>query len=530
MHDTFNPFRERVRRIGSFPAERALINEKRESFGHKFDAFRALAGGSPLRPWDDAFQKFKRSGAGRSRKSAEDKAADAAVEDRLLDVSPEAAPPADAAKKPIVRLFNPLWGGEHGVFNQKMGFSVEGELPPESSHLTRVAFTVHAVLPTGELERIASLDGHLIGGKAKADTTLWAPNYRDAQGKVPETCNYVFRAKHRDGAELQSNPLQVGGPKDIAHRVRMMGMIFDANKSFLLPQALPGIRKIIAKHQAFPQAQVLLVGHAGGDEDLAGSDIAFERAQLLAAYLKSRPNLWLNQFGPGKSPRSRWGTREIQLMLSALPAGGNPYYAGTAAGISDAETATAIKAFQAEHGLPADGKGGFPTREALVKAYMDLRGTTLGESVMPIAHGVEGHCEDAPGESGVEADERRLEAFFFEKEIGPRPAATTSSASGSAYPHWLEKLEDTDDFESHGIHVQIIDAKKQPVPFAAVILKGPVSADSKSDAHGFVSFTGLKPGEYTLASELNGYKIGVSKLRYPTAKTVPGHVKATGGK
>jgi hypothetical protein len=128
----------------------------------------------------------------------------------------------------------------------------------------------------------------------------------------------------------------------------------------------------------------------------------------------------------------------------------------------------------------------------------------------------------------VEADERRLEAFFFEKEIAPRPSATTSS-SGSAYPQWLEKLEDTDDFENHGIHVQIIDAKKQPVPFATVHLKGPVSADSKSDAHGFVSFAGLKPGEYTLGSELNGYKIGISKLKYPTAKTVPGHVKSAGG-
>ncbi|MBW8887404.1 MAG: carboxypeptidase regulatory-like domain-containing protein [Fibrobacteres bacterium] len=159
---------------------------------------------------------------------------------------------------------------------------------------------------------------------------------------------------------------------------------------------------------------------------------------------------------------------------------------------------------------------------------MDLRGTTLADSVTPIAHGVDGHCKDIAGASGVEADERRLEAFFFEKEIDPRPAATTSSSSG-AYPHWLEKVEDTDDFENHGIHVQIIDAKKQPVPFAEVELKGPTGGSSTCDAHGFVSFTGLVKGEYTLASSKNGYKIGISKLKYPTAKTVPGHVKSSNG-
>lgn len=502
-----------------------MIDKDRETFRSKFDSLRTWSGGTQLRSLDEALKKFKHAGAGRSYKPLEDSAS---VEDRLLDPAPVAAPPEEPAKKPAVRLFNPLWGGARGVFNQKMDFSVEGELPPESSHLTRVSFTVHAVLPNGELERIAAMDGHLEGGKAKADTTLWTPNYRDAKGKSLENCNYVFRAKHRDSSELQSGPLPVGGPKDVAHRTRLMGMIFDANKSFLLPQALPGVKKIIAKHQAYPQAQVLLVGHSGGDEAMAGSEIAFERAQMLAAYLKSMPSLWLNQFGPDKNPRSRWGTREMQLMLSVLPAGGKPYYAGTAAGITDEETTAALKVFQADHGLAPEGKGDFATRKALVEAYMDLRGTTLAESVTPIAHGVEGHCKDAVGASGVEADERRLDAFFFEKEIAPRPSATTSS-SGSAYPQWLEKLEDTDDFENHGIHVQIIDAKKQPVPFATVYLKGPFSADSKSDAHGFVSFTGLTPGEYTLASELDGYKIGISKLKYPTAKTVPGHIKTANG-
>ncbi len=54
---------------------------------------------------------------------------------------------------------------------------------------------------------------------------------------------------------------------------------------------------------------------------------------------------------------------------------------------------------------------------------------------------------------------------------------------------------------------------------------GPTSAEAIADEHGFVSFFGLKTGEYTINSEKNGYKIGVSKLMYPTAKTVNGYAE-----
>jgi hypothetical protein len=313
-------------------------------------------------------------------------------------------------------------------------------------------------------------------------------------------------------------------------RVRLIGMLFDANKSFLLPQALGGIKAIIEVHQKYPKAQVLIVGHAGSDEDLAGSDIAFERAQMLGAYLKSKPSLWLNQFGPDKKPRSRWGLREMQLMLSVLPAGGTPFYTGNASGITDQQTTGAIQAFQRHTNaqgasLPTDGKGDFETRKALVEAYMALENTTLGEDVTPIAHGVEGHFEDTPTASGFVVDERRIEVFFFDKEIAPQPKATTSEQGSSSYPEWLEAVGRTRDFEHHGIHVQIVDAEKQPAPFAKVRIAGPTQAETTSDEHGFVTFHGLKAGEYTVRSEKNGYKIGTSKLIYPTAKTVPGNVK-----
>ncbi len=317
----------------------------------------------------------------------------------------------------------------------------------------------------------------------------------------------------------------------IVDRVRLNGMIFDANKCFLLPQALAGIKAIIGMHTKYPKAQVLIVGHAGSDEDLAGSDIAFDRAQMLGAFLKGKPNPWLNQFGPEKKSQSRWGTRELQLILSVLPEGDNPFYNGYASGITDEKTNTAVKAFQEYANknkgasLPVDGKSEFETRQAIVEAYMGLEKTTLGEDVTPIAHGVEGHFEDIKTSSGLVADDRKLEVFFFQQAILPQPTATTSEGESSPYPKWLENVKHTVDFECQGIHVQIVDAKKQPAPFASVVLTGPTTAKTTSDEHGFVSFFGLKAGEYTISSEKNGYKIGTSKLIYPTAKTVPGNVK-----
>jgi outer membrane protein OmpA-like peptidoglycan-associated protein len=142
-------------------------------------------------------------------------------------------------------------------------------------------------------------------------------------------------------------------------RVRMVGMIFDGDKCFLLPQALDGIKSVIAMHQAHPAARVLIVGHEGGDEVEGSVDLALGRAKILADYLTSKPDDWMTWFGSDKTDRARWGVREVQLMLSALPGpGGKPFYDGSSPGVMDDRTVAALKAFQTANGLTADGKLG----------------------------------------------------------------------------------------------------------------------------------------------------------------------------
>ena len=306
-------------------------------------------------------------------------------------------------------------------------------------------------------------------------------------------------------------------------RVRMVGLLFDANKCFLLPQALPGIVTAVGLHQERPTAKVLIVGHAGGDEDLAGADIAVDRADIVAAYLTNKPDQWLAWFKPDKPARSRWGTREVQLMLSALPAG---YYDGQASGVTDKKTRAAIKAFQKSKGLKADGNAGGATLKAIVAAYLSLEDTSLSQDITPVTHGCEGHFDDDLTEAGVQPDDRRLELFFFDWEIKPAPPGKISQAGSAQYPAWRAALVETRDFEHHGIHVQIIDTQKRPVPLAQVHLEGPIASDSVTDSHGFVSFYGLKSGEYTLSAQKGGLTVGTYKISYPTAKTVAGYAKA----
>ena len=62
---------------------------------------------------------------------------------------------------------------------------------------------------------------------------------------------------------------------------------------------------------------------------------------------------------------ARWGTREDQLMLSALPHGESPYYDGGIDGVAGPITRAAFKELQKKNGLPQTGKAERATRRAL---------------------------------------------------------------------------------------------------------------------------------------------------------------------
>lgn len=140
---------------------------------------------------------------------AEDAAAkEAEAESEVYFQSQDKVKDPEEEPKPVVKLSNPKWSADKGNFDGKMSASVEGELPPESAHLTRVDFVLFAVNPGGGKERIGAKDGHLKEGKAEAEFTLYRPQFRES-GNLPARSTYIFSAKHRDSQEVQSPGLEV---------------------------------------------------------------------------------------------------------------------------------------------------------------------------------------------------------------------------------------------------------------------------------------------------------------------------------
>jgi hypothetical protein len=158
-----------------------------------------------------------------------------------------------------------------------------------------------------------------------------------------------------------------------------------------------------------------------------------------------------------------------------------------------------------------------------VKQYMSIEDTSLAAGVSPVAHGCTGHEDDTMTQDGLQPDDRRLEVLFFDTDIKPPPSGDTSDGSSPEYPAWRARLVQTVDFENHGIHVQLVDTQKRPVPLATVHLDGPAPQDTVADEHGFVTFWGLLPGDYTVTgTSRTGIAIPPTKITYPTAKTIEG--------
>lgn len=133
----------------------------------------------------------------------------AAKEEPDEDLEPESEPVEEEAPVAEVRLSNPRWDAEEGVFNSTRKSLVDVALPAGSEHLTRVNFILWALVPDGEPERIDAKEGTIKDGVAEVEFTLWYPQARDEEGNLLATCPYVFAAKHRDSKEEKGPELEV---------------------------------------------------------------------------------------------------------------------------------------------------------------------------------------------------------------------------------------------------------------------------------------------------------------------------------
>ena len=148
---------------------------------------------------------------------------------------------------------------------------------------------------------------------------------------------------------------------------RMDDARFAFNSSFIMPTAQKELALLRQVVEANPGSPLSIFGHADptGD-DAYNKRLSGRRARAVFGALTRDTGIWESLF---KDPGSEegWGTEAIQVMLDAL--GVSP---GAIDGKEGPKTTAAVKQFQQDNGLGADGKAGPDTRAKLFEKYMDF--------------------------------------------------------------------------------------------------------------------------------------------------------------
>lgn len=256
-------------------------------------------------------------------------------------------------------------------------------------------------------------------------------------------------------------------------RVRMVGILFETDKTFILPSALPGIQRLKQVYDQHTGKTVLVSGHA----DRAGAEahnlaLSVERADAVAAFLQDADSDWLPRYDAGTQKSASWGTREDQYMLSTVLDGdGKPHFAEVVTGRADRGTRAAVSGFRLDNGLP-DGPMAPDARRLLVQRYMATDGTALPAGTTLVTHGCgESHPSVATADSIALAENRRVELFFFRGPVKPPPVDPCPSGGCVEYPEWVKQTVRNIDISSDPeVVVFLIDELGQPLANAPVEL------------------------------------------------------------
>jgi hypothetical protein len=134
-----------------------------------------------------------------------------------------------------------------------------------------------------------------------------------------------------------------------------------------------------------------------------------------------------------------------------------------------------VRWYQRTRGLDIDGVAGDNTRRALIREYMAVSGTPVGQQVDLVTQG----CGDSfpvaeervgAGDEGKQRN-RRVETYFFDERLGvePPPPGRISAPGSIEYPEWVRRASETWDYETGMLidyRLRVCDTDLQPIPFA----------------------------------------------------------------
>lgn len=284
--------------------------------------------------------------------------------------------------------------------------------------------------------------------------------------------------------------------------IRMQGMLFDTNKSFLLPSAMIGIRKVVKVYEENPGGEMVVAGHTDRVADPAYNDVlSLERAKSVVAFLKDDVEAWMKFYGQGVSEKKRWGDPESLMMIRSLP--------GMPQDLSDEDT---IRRFQEENKdrfdlgePPVDGICGEKTRRAVITRYMGHDGTSLPASIRVLAHGCGEHfpLDKTPGAPEENAKDRRVEVFAFPEKITPEPKKQNSGPKDPEYPAWNDAVVRLIDASKVGEALKLVFQDPLGEPAAnrkvSITLPGRAAQEMNTGEAGEIAFDEVLEGPVTIA-------------------------------
>jgi len=293
-----------------------------------------------------------------------------------------------------------------------------------------------------------------------------------------EAKTFKTRAVVLDAGDGQPQ-IRLIGAVPFVRMARLRGLLFDLNKTFLLPTALEGLEGFRELSDSLGPAHLLIVGHTDTSGEPSINDpLSQKRAESVQQYLERNVDAWLENYSG--SGAGVWGNREDRLMV---------------VGICDAETRKrqaagaenpelspgdedVISFYQRFHNakvdeglrpdrekLEEDGIAGDKTRKELITDYMAIGG--LGWTAikdLPLTIECHGCGENFPLDgTGLELDaravaerdgerdrvDRRVELFFFDSTFKVAPAIT--GPSGEEYLTWRKLAREDRDVVVEGV-------------------------------------------------------------------------------
>jgi outer membrane protein OmpA-like peptidoglycan-associated protein len=278
-------------------------------------------------------------------------------------------------------------------------------------------------------------------------------------------------------------------PRSVLARLHMF---FNTNKAFLLPTALPSVRKLRRLYEDNTPCKLLVVGHADTSAGPAYNDkLSLERAQATIAYLKDDVEAWFKLYSHDDA-KKRWGKVEDLLMIRSMPGF-----------VEKFRSEEPVRWFQRTRRLKVDGAAGSDTRHALIEEYMSLDGASLADfagEIEAVAHGCGENfplddsgeeLDQAPEDNKRDPIDRRVELFFFDAEFGitPPPPGPNSQPDSPEYPLWRKRVVQTVDLRDGDLtgpkvtFVEIADAHFRTD--SAVVMPEGENPDATGDHQSF---------------------------------------------